>query len=260
MKPPHPLAPAALAAALLLGLFAVPASRAVEGAEGITAVSSQASKDYVRERLPDGAFKPEGYAFGRGGSYGGPFPDATIDSLEFRDIAHVIAAPLAARGYLPSMDPDKTRLLIMVYWGTTVVPDPDPAHEPNVVRDRLDRQNAALLGYDADGLIGTEYAAGLELTALRQRARDQRTEIEFNRYFVVLMAYDFQLLWHHKQHKLLWETRFSLNQRDNNFTKALPVMAHYASRYFGEDSGGLVRTAVPRGHVDIGLPTVIEDK
>jgi len=38
---------------------------------------------------------------------------------------------------------------------------------------------------------------------------------------VVLMAYDFQLLWKEKKHKLLWETRFSIRQRHNDFDRQL---------------------------------------
>jgi hypothetical protein len=81
---------------------------------------------------------------------------------------------------------------------------------------------------------------------------DVESEIEENRYFVVLMAYDFQLMWKEKKHKLLWETRFSISERRNEFDKALPVMARYASQYFGQPTNGLLRTRVLGGKVDIG--------
>ena len=55
------------------------------------------------------------------------------------------------------------------------------------------------------------------------------------------MAYDFQLLWKEKKHKLLWETRFSVRENRNDFGKALPAMSQYASRYFGQDTHGLIR-------------------
>jgi hypothetical protein len=66
------------------------------------------------------------------------------------------------------------------------------------------------------------------------------------------MAYDFQLLWKEKKHRLLWETRFSLRQHFHEFDKELPSMALYASRYFGEDTGGLIHEPVPKGNVEIG--------
>jgi hypothetical protein len=84
-------------------------------------VSSTASESYVRTKLPDGSFKPETYSFGEGGHVAGPARDDSIDQLQFMDVARVVAEPLARRNYLPATDrnPEKTRLLIMVYWGTT---------------------------------------------------------------------------------------------------------------------------------------------
>ncbi len=122
----------------------------------------------------------------------------------------------------------------------------------NHQRDLVDFKNASMLGYDSDGLIGTEYGKNIEHTALGGTYKDEVGEIESNRYFVVLMAYDFQLLWKKKQHKLLWETRFSINEGHNQFDVALPVMAADASKYFGENTKGMVRKEIRQGQVDIG--------
>jgi hypothetical protein len=270
-------------------LAAQESARAEDTITGVTAVAAKASADYVRARLPDGTFQPEYYSFGPGGNWGGQLKDATIDKLKFLEVAHVIAGPLSARNYLPAQDPAKTRLLIMVYWGTTSVPPPaeeDPLYfnyqlsldEYNMLmsqhqigeadavltaglkqlqianhqRDLIDFNNAKMIGYDADGLIGTEYGKNIEHTALGMTVKDEVQEIEENRYFVVLMAYDFQLLWKKKQRKLLWETRFSINERHNQFDKALPAMALEASKYFGQNLHGLVRKEVPLGTVEIG--------
>jgi hypothetical protein len=269
-------------------LAAAVAARAAEGNEDITAVSARASKDYVRVKLANGSFQPEAYAFGEGGCYGGPTSGDSIDRLKFVDIAHIIAGPLAAQSYLPAKDPKKARLVIMLYWGTTDVAGPvstsdgyqvyqkaiqdynallkdDPnmaravlnsglmqAAMENKLRDHQDFTNSQLLGYDSEALIGTEYGEGMRHTALHGHRDELVEEIEDNRYFVVLMAYDFQLLWKEKKHKLLWETRFSINQRRNDFAKALPAMSRYASRYFGQDSHGLVRKPIPRGDVEVG--------
>jgi hypothetical protein len=273
------------------------------GVEGIEAVSSKVAKDYVRAKMPDGSFQPEFYSFGPGGNWGGEIKDLTIDKLTFLNVAHVIAAPLAGQKYLPATDPSKTKLLIMVYWGTTAVPPPyeedtlyhnynesvteyrnlleeakgsiaanaiiDEANDvlssglhqldiENHIRDRLDFKNAAMLGYDSSGLVGTDYGKYISHTALRQEGDDERAEIEENRYFIVLMAYDFQLLWKQKKHKLLWETRFSISQRHNEFDKTLPAMTKYAARYFGQPSNGLVRERLLNDHVEIGEPTLIQ--
>jgi hypothetical protein len=272
------------------------------GANDVTAVSGRTSKDYVRKRLADGSFAPESYAFGQGGNWSGAKWDASIDNMKFLNVAHIIAYPLANQNYLPSKDPKATKLLIMVYWGTTHAPehasetadyshlqeaeekynevkmkigfDPDKISptRPNALadiaqeavdsvttamagvaaenhmRDKDDELNVMMLGYDS-WWDETQKFKGTPLDFQRQ---DLLTEIEEDRYFVVLMAYDFQLVWKQKKHKLLWETRFSIRQRHHDFDKDLPSMAQFASQYFGQDSNGLVRKEIPMGHVDIG--------
>jgi hypothetical protein len=285
---------------LIVGLLPAAAQDTVNG---VTAVFARAAKDYVRPKLPDGSFQPEGYAFGNGGNWGGEIKDKTIDDLKFIDVARVIADPLASQKYIPGRDPEKTKLLIMVYWGTTAVPmpyDEDPLYlnykqdldeykllmseglvdeanavlssgltqlsVANQIRDRIDFKNAGMLGYDSDnsGLIGTDYGAHIGATARGLEKSDQVAEIEGHRYFVVLMAYDFQLMWKQKKHKLLWETRFSIDERRNAFDKALPFMARYASNYFGQATHGILRKEVQDGRVEIGdvkwLGTVDEPK
>jgi hypothetical protein len=291
VNPPRlPQVTALLLSACALLLLALPSARAAEGNEDITAVSASASKDYVRTKLPDGSFRPEGYAFAKGGQWKGTISDETMDKLGFLDIARIIAVPLATQNYLPEKDPNKTKLMIMVYWGTTDVPgpvstsdgyqnyqtsiqqyngllktDPNMARSvlssgliqlsiENAQRDRLDAENAKMLGYDSEGLIGTEYGQMIDKTALKGHRDDLIAEIEDNRYFVVLMAYDFQMLWKQKKNKLLWETRFSIRERGNDFGKILPAVAQYASQYFGQDSKGLVRQPLPEGHVEVGEP------
>src|SRR5580698_4450472 len=112
---------------LLLGIGMMQLShqtaQAANEISGVTSVASRASKDYVRTKLPDGSFQPESYAFGEGGRWGGQMSDATFDKLRFIDVARVIAAPLASQNYSPATDPQKTRLLIMLYWGTTALTD-----------------------------------------------------------------------------------------------------------------------------------------
>jgi hypothetical protein len=93
---------------------------------------------------------------------------------------------------------------------------------------------------------------GLELTALGSRRRDILDEVGESRYYVVLMAYDFQLLLQHKQRKLLWETRFSIRQHRNDFSQQLAAMAETASRFFGQNSDGLQHKTMRDAHVNLG--------
>src|SRR5476651_1236116 len=116
-------------ATIALGLALVCAQRGccennAPGIQGVEAVSSKVAPDYIRTKLEDGTYKPEYYSFGKGGNWGGEFKDDTIDKLGFMDIARTIAPSLESQKYLPARDPATTKLVIMVYWGTTAVPPP----------------------------------------------------------------------------------------------------------------------------------------
>jgi hypothetical protein len=115
-------------------------------------------------------------------------------------------------------------------------------------RDESDAQNASLLGYES----WWDATANYKGTPLEQRRQDMIEELEHDRYFVVLMAYDFQAMWKQKKHILLWETRFSVKQRGVDFDKQLTAIAKSASQYFGQDTHGLVRKDLPVGSVEIG--------
>ena len=129
------------------------------------------------------------------------------------------------------------------------------AHAANLQRDRQDTENAAILGYVHE----MKRVEGFQLSvALKQRRQDILDEVEESRYYVVLMAYDFQELLNKKQKKLLWETRFSIRERRNDFSKELAAMVDSASRYFGENSYGLKRKSLREEHVNLGELKIIQ--
>jgi hypothetical protein len=305
---------------LLLGLVGCLSARlAAQAPAGdlITVVSSKVDSSYVRERLPSGAFQTEYFAYANGGRWAGTVSDASIDNLPFIDVARTVAVPLESQNYLPTRDANKTKLLVVVYWGRTRTPEhandsvavqnlqnasaasgaskgqaqhqffnnssvgpaqagalatapciklsanPDTdttqadntlsgalatAAAANRTRDEINAKNASLLGYDS----WWDATAGFEGTPLEHRRDDMVAELEHDRYFVVVMAYDFQLMWKQKKHKLLWETRFSVQQRGIDFDRALPLMAKNAEKYFGQESHGLLHREIPLGRVDVG--------
>lgn len=270
----------------------------------ITAVASKKAKSYVRAQLANGKFLPETYVFGPGGVWSGSKADFSIDKLKFLDVAHMIAAPLASQNYIPGEDPDKTKLLIMVYWGTShgqehatdsqvydhlkdtenvllnksaekaaagtflgrgfmgnlsarrdyeaAISEVEVAatmvKAQNDLRDQDDQLNVMMLGYDS-WWQDTQHYVDTPMDFARQDLLD---EIEEDRYFVVLMAYDFQALRHRKKARELWETRFSIRERHHAFNEDLPAMAQYASQYFGQDTKGLIHKAIPLGQVTVG--------
>jgi hypothetical protein len=277
------------------------------GASDIVAVYSSVSPAYVRVSKPGGGYEPETFAFGEGGELGSPMSDLSLDSMHIADIARLMAPALAKQSYIPTDDPMKTDLLVMVYWGATAgtgnsaehqvaqgsllpPPPPPPKMQPagagemqgdpstsgmgmraamfnaahrdaenglteavtmenfsNLKRDQQDIENAKILGY----LPELNAAGGARATSVNLRREELVDELEEGRYFVVLMAYDFQLLRTRKQRKLLWEVRFSIRERGHDFGKDVAAMARNASKYFGRDSGGLQRDAYD-AKVDIG--------
>src|SRR5580698_3694952 len=94
---PSPNAARALTLSVLAGLLAPCVAGAADSLNGVVAVASKVSDDYVRTKLPNGSYPIEYYSFGQGGHWGGEISDASIDKLRFLDVAHVVAAPLADR-------------------------------------------------------------------------------------------------------------------------------------------------------------------
>jgi hypothetical protein len=128
-------------------------------------------------------------------------------------------------------------------------------HLANRQRDLQDTENAKVLGYLPEITRLNEYKGTYFDAFLRQ---DTINDVEESRYYVVLLAYDFQTLWKTKQRKLLWETRFSIREQRNDFSKALAAMAENASRYFGQDSHGLIRQDLPATRITFGDAKVLE--
>lgn len=226
--------------------------------DATTAVNSRAFNGYVRHKLGDGTFAPETFAFGKGGELSfANLRDRSLDDLRFPEIARLLAAPLAKRKYVSSPDPKATQLLIMVYWGRTLGGENTT---DGAAQDGLNYFNAHLLGYeDQMRFLGETSGAFMLGHILREVHSADVSEIGANRYYVILRAFDFQAAWNQKKLVILWETRFSLAERRHGFDQDLPMMAAAASRYFGQDTHGLVRPQVREGEVTIGEVTSLDD-
>jgi hypothetical protein len=276
------------AGSFLLALCLVPALRAtldddlfrpfslVSGSEQLTAASSKVFNGYTRDRNPDGTFRTETYSFGNGGMVSAAAPgadamaisamgaprgtssvsDPTIDNLGFEAIASTIARPLAERNYIPARNGKGADILIMLYWGRS---GGSYLETDGSYKDYIDAWNAQLMGFDTLRYIKerTDVSTVFLGRSLRSQMLDQIhspeiAALEMDRYFVIMQAFDFQTAWKQKKIKLRWETRFSLSERQHDFSKELPTMAHTASIYFGQDTGGLIRARIPEGQVDVG--------
>ena len=248
----------------------------VSGSEQLTAVSAKVYSGYVREKNPDGSYRTETYAFGNGGlvsaahvgadavgielngapAGGGVVRDPTIDDVGFGALSRMLAHSLAEQSFVPAQDPNATNLLIMVYWGRSAG---SYMERDGYLKDAIDAWNAQLMGFDSEHVFQVRTDAStvffgrtLQSMILDNVHSSLITAIEMDRYYVVLRAFDFQTAWKQRRIKLLWETRFSLSERQHDFEKELPTMAHTASKYFGQDTKGLIRARISEGQIEIG--------
>jgi membrane-bound lytic murein transglycosylase len=119
----------------------------------------------------------------------------------------------------------------------------------NQERENRDMKTATLLGYDSWWVAVN---GAMDGSSMGRRKADMRAELEEDRYFVVLTAFDYQTLVSKKKTKFLWEVRFSIREHGTAFDDRLAGMVAKASDYFGRDSGGLRHVDLPEGKVEIG--------
>jgi hypothetical protein len=102
---------------------------------------------------------------------------------------------------------------------------------------RTNGRNSRLLGYH-DTLKDTPTYWGNMVSSDREQLIG---ELEEDRYYVILAAYDFQFAKKKQQPKVLWVTRFSLVARGNDFDGSIDRMVQAAASYFGRATNGLHR-------------------
>ena len=270
-------------AGLALALADVtPALRAMGGE--FVVVSATAAPGYKRTKGPEGIMA-ESYVFSPGIHFGGAVRDTSQEKLPFLAVAQTLAAGLARQKYFPATDPAQANLVIVVHWGSTEVYDepPDPRADPAAVSSELaayqaaiaengignpSALNSALASQEAAGSSQEQYLRanaellGYKRTLAKEEKRmwssedeiTMRSELIEPRYFVVLMAYDYQLLKKEKTPRLLWVTRMSVRSPGNNFVEAVPGMARIAADYFGQQRDDITRleTKLREGTVEIG--------
>lgn len=126
--------------------------------------------------------------------------------------------------------------------------------QENQARDRANEANARLLGYLREV---NDHNGVQTLVAGRHYFDDLRADLEEERYYIVVSAYDFREATEKNNLKLLWVTRVSVRSPGHAFDKQATAMLAAASRYFGQESGRLLRQYTPEGRVEVGEAEVI---
>lgn len=114
-------------------------------------------------------------------------------------------------------------------------------------RSKFNEDNAKLLGYvdELNNRNDMSRFAGAGATY-----DDLVSDIESERYYVRITAYDFKKLQRDQKQDVLWTTVVSIETRGTRFDEALSMMVANAARQFGQ-SNGLVREAQD-GTVNLG--------
>jgi len=231
-----------------------------------TAVYSRVGNGYKREKAKDGSFQPEYYALSNGGRLDGTTADITVDRVTYPEVAELTQRFLTRQNYHYARDKEEATLLLVLNWGNTipfdrtayeqVVNDVGSGREggkgldmANLERDQINEDNARILGYMddlADSNDIRRWAGGGD------RYKDLIADVEEGRYYVMISAYDFKALSKWGKRQLLWQVRVSVRSPGNNFVDSLVPLLRSASKYFGQDSGKLVRIEESKGTVELG--------
>ena len=121
------------------------------------------------------------------------------------------------------------------------------------MRRQADQHNAQLLGYIEEiNRRNNQTQFGGAGTAFHEQIED----IENERYFFVITAYDFEAA-KKGDKKPMWVTRVSIQAQGNRFNETAAYMMAKASKYFGQNSDGLIRQFDREGQVTLGELKVI---
>lgn len=240
-------------------------------------IDSFAEKSYLKKKEGAEGARHETYHLVEGKSYGGLLRDKSIREVPFMEVAEGLAREMKKRNYHSARSVEEGDFLIIVHRGVTRIEAdweemfPEDEEEDSSLEEEgeeelespglrlyeegysnAEQDNAALIGFDR---------------ALKRRGLNVQDEMELQemlrneRYFLVLVAYDWQKMRATGERELVWTTRFSMDAVRVDFHEAHFALSRAASNYFGTNLDGdlgKVKTFVGPGEVTAGDLEVIE--
>lgn len=244
-------------------------------------IDSEASVAYNEKKESDNGATYETYVFIKGNFYGGDISDKSLRNVTFEEVVGTVGESMKQRNFYPSASADQGNLLVVVHYGSTSVPQDlaelfgtemdDPYGEQGIdaeepaINDTYfdDLKRLSEFGHNNQaGMNNSKLGIGRALNRKNINTTEEfdlRVELEDERYFIILMAYDYEKLRNTKEQELLWTTRFSLPSVGTNFEDAYPALARAASSHYGTslDRYAKSSTHFGTGSVEIGtLETV----
>jgi len=248
------------------------------------AVSATTVPTYVRPVDAQGKPRVETYIFTQGIFFEGSVLDQRLSQTRFEAIVQTLAPHLAKQNYLPTKDVPAADLLLVVHWGTTTIfddpekgflaerayarlqeyaanadeaGDADPGALNSAIGDQAYSQDQAQGAINRNAtLLGYRPFLERERRRISASTEEQRMTAELGeeRYFVILLAYDYQYFRREHKSRRLWATRISVRSPGTNFTEALPAIAQAGTEGYGRQLDRLARVTVaePTGSVELG--------
>lgn len=170
-----------------------------------TMAHSVTSPTYIRERLPNGNWKPETYALAMGKTIDPSRRDESLTTLTVEEMAEILANALDRQNYVPQSDPEKTDLMIVVNWGKTV-PFDDGLSQSTIenLTATFDQIDSLELDAESAGAVtfsATPSEAKLE-TMLTIQSMAERARRQANDYNAKLLGFAPDLFEHYSDDTL----------------------------------------------------------
>lgn len=217
-----------------------------------------------RRQTPDGPARMT-YHFYEGKFHGGYTRDKSLANMSLQDIADTLARDMAEQNFHPADSVRGGDMVIVVHWGVTAVEEswadmfPDSDSDSETEFDEEGFEVATVDAEPSDIALTAEpsVASNAQLTGINKALNkkgllpSEREEIKSllqeERYFIVLMAYDWQKMIAGEERELLWTCRFSLPSPGTNFNSAVPSLSRAAAPMMGTNLEDLAKTKTQLG-------------
>ena len=257
-------------------------------------VKAWASEEYLKERARNPNDRIQTYQFMEGRRYMGKSSDKGVQETTFIDLATDLAQHLAKQDFYPNPVMGEGDLLLVVNYGVTDFEEDmmeilGITSEESVLGQDVSQVDVATSSaadvtalFDViDTIAGTssltdgvnsgnsmtrkEKAFMLGIDDIPEKPDHLNAGYEYeemlreSRYFVVVLAYDYQLLTNKGEKKLLWTTRYNIRTAGQSYQAAIKDMNLVAGDYFGKNFKKLTRKRLDDdSRVEIGEIEVIE--
>ena len=270
---------------LLLPALLTLLANGLSGANRIL-IKAVASEEFTKSRALDENKKVQTYQFIPGRYFPGNVKDPSMEKVTLDEIVENLAVHLQKQNFYPHRDPKEGDLLIVIHYGATGY---DPTYEEMFAINSLEdlgytdeianagnggtaldfstidainnfsfnlNTSAAMAASNEQSTFFKAQLLGLEEAfsnrTSSQEAYDLQHMLNEERYFIILMAYDYPLF-KEGELKLHWSTRYSVRTIGQSFEQAIKHMNYVAADFFGKNLQGInSKRATDESRVDIG--------